>query len=250
MGPSRRDIGRTGRESVSVGGRLTLISREMLERNAVWSKDLLPEEVERARRGIVERTFGKGAYICHQGDRFDCWAGMISGLVKLSTVSDSGKQVSLAGLAAGAWFGEGSLLKNEPRRYDLVALRETRLLLMDLATFNWLLAHSVGFNRFLVHQFNERLGQFIGQVENDRMLDATGRVARALASIFNPRLNPGVGKHIAITQEEIGLLSGLSRQVTNQSLKVLEIAGVLQAERGGIVIRDWSDLQKYGPVAG
>jgi CRP/FNR family transcriptional regulator, cyclic AMP receptor protein len=225
-----------------------VVSLESLGQIAVWSKELLAEEAERARRGITERTYGKGAYICHQGDRFDCWAGMISGLVKLSTVSDSGKQVSLAGLAAGAWFGEGSILKNEPRRYDLVALRETRLGLMDLGTFNWLLEHSVGFNRFLVHQFNERLGQFIGQVENDRMLDATGRVARALASIFNPRLNPGVGKHIAITQEEIGLLSGLSRQVTNQSLKVLETAGVLQAERGGIAIRDWRDLLKYGTM--
>lgn len=213
---------------------------------AAWARDLTPEEAEKARRGIVERTYGKGNYICHQGDRFDCWGGVVSGLVKLSTVSDSGKQVSLAGLAAGAWFGEGSLLKNEPRRYDLVALRESRLMLMDLPTFNWLFEHSVGFNRFLVHQFNERLGQFIGQVENDRMLDATGRVARALASIFNPRVNPGVGTHLAITQEEIGLLSGLSRQVTNQSLKVLEHAKVLQVERGGIAIRDWLDLVRFG----
>jgi CRP-like cAMP-binding protein len=213
---------------------------------AAWARDLTPEEAEKARRGIVERTYGKGNYICHQGDRFDCWGGVVSGLVKLSTVSDSGKQVSLAGLAAGAWFGEGSLLKNEPRRYDLVALRESRLMLMDLPTFNWLFEHSVGFNRFLVHQFNERLGQFIGQVENDRMLDATGRVARALASIFNPRVNPGVGTHLAITQEEIGLLSGLSRQVTNQSLKVLEQAKVLQVERGGIAIRDWLDLVRFG----
>ncbi len=213
---------------------------------AAWARDLTPEEAEKARRGIVERTYGKGNYICHQGDRFDCWGGIVSGLVKLSTVSDSGKQVSLAGLAAGAWFGEGSLLKNEPRRYDLVALRESRLMLMDLPTFNWLFEHSVGFNRFLVHQFNERLAQFIGQVENDRMLDATGRVARALASIFNPRVNPGVGTHLAITQEEIGLLSGLSRQVTNQSLKVLEHARVVQVERGGIAIRDWLDLVRFG----
>lgn len=225
-----------------------MISLDALKRVAIWSQELSAEEAERARKGMVEKTFGKGAYIAHQGDRFDCWAGVVSGLVKLSTVSDSGKQVSLAGLAAGAWFGEGSLLKNEPRRYDLVALRETRLAMMDIATFNWLFEHSVGFNRFLVRQFNERLGQFIGQVENDRLLDATGRVARALASIFNPQLNPGVGTHIAITQEEIGLLSGLSRQVTNQSLKVLENARALQAERGGISIRDWKDLVRYGAV--
>ena len=213
---------------------------------AVWSKELTPEEAERARKGISEKTYSKGAYLCHQGDRFDAWASVITGLVKMSTVSDSGKQVSLAGLASGAWFGEGSILKQEPRRYDVIALRETRLALMDLPTFHWLYENSVGFNRFLVRQFNERLGQFIGQVENERMLDATGRVARALASIFNPQLNPGVGKHLAITQEEVGLLSGLSRQVTNQSLKVLEQSGILQVERGGIAIRDWRDLARYG----
>lgn len=218
----------------------------MLKQVAVWSHEMTDEERERARKGISERTYGKGAYICHQGDRFDSWAGVVTGLVKLATVSDLGKQVSLAGLTNGAWFGEGSLLKSEARRYDIVALRESRLMLMDMATFNWMLEHSVGFNRYLVRQFNERLGQFIGQVENDRMLDATGRVAHTLALLFNPRTNPGVGRQIAITQEEIGLLSGLSRQVTNQSLKILEGRGLLQVERGGISIKDWRDLFQLG----
>lgn len=227
-----------------------MISLEMLRKVAVWSAELTPEEAERARRGISEKTFGKGAFICHQGDRFDYWGGVISGIVKLSTVSDSGKQVSLAGLAAGAWFGEGSVLKKERRRYDLVALREARLALMDSGTFFWLYENSTGFNRYLVRQFNERLGQFIGQVENERLLDATGRVARALATIFNPTLNPGIGTHIGITQEEIGLLSGLSRQVTNQSLKALETSGILVAERGGVSIRDWRDLINYGVLRG
>jgi CRP-like cAMP-binding protein len=227
-------------------GEAQVISLDMLRQVAVWAKELTAEEAERARRGISERAYAKGAFICHQGDRFDPWAGIVSGLVKLSTVSDAGKQVSLAGLAAGAWFGEGSVLKNEPRRYDLIALRETRLALMDSGTFFWLYEQSVGFNRFLVRQLNERLGQFIGQVENERLLDATGRVARALATMFNPSLNPGIGKHIGITQEEIGLLSGLSRQVTNQSLKVLEGSGILVAERGGVTIRDWKDLANYG----
>ncbi|MCA0399323.1 MAG: Crp/Fnr family transcriptional regulator [Proteobacteria bacterium] len=223
-----------------------MVSLEVLRQVAVWSRELATEELERARKGISERAYAKGAFICHQGDRFDSWAGVISGLVKLSTVSDAGKQVSLAGLAAGAWFGEGSVLKSEARRYDLVALRDTRLALMDSATFFWLYEHSVGFNRFLVRQLNERLAQFIGQVENERLLDATGRVARALATMFNPALNPGLGTHLSITQEEIGLLSGLSRQVTNQSLKTLESAGILRAERGGIAIRDWQDLRSFG----
>lgn len=219
-----------------------MISLELLNRAAVWAAELTDEERERARKGIVEKTYGKGVYVCHQGDRFNSWAGVFTGLVKVATVSDRGKQVSLAGFTNGAWFGEGSLIKGEMRRYDIVALRDSRLMLMDATTFAWLLDHSVGFNRYLVRQFNERLGQFIGQVENDRMLDAAGRVSRTLGSLFNPRTNPGVGQQLAITQEEVGLLSGLSRQVTNQSLKLLEGRGKLTVGRGGIAIRDWRDL--------
>lgn len=222
-----------------------MISPERLQEIARWSHELKPDEMERARRGIVEKSYGRGSYICHRGDRFDCWAGVLSGLLKLSTDSASGKAVTFAGLPIGAWFGEGSLLKSEARRYDLVALRDTRLALMDFATFSWLFENSVAFNRFLVRQLNERLGQFIGQVENDRMLDAPARIARALAALFNPELHPGVGLHLEITQEELGLLSGLSRQATNQSLKVLELANVLRNERGGVTIRDWKELIRY-----
>jgi CRP/FNR family cyclic AMP-dependent transcriptional regulator len=224
-----------------------LISLERLSTIAHWSRSLPPLEAERARRGVTEKSYAAGSYICHLGDRFDVWTGVIDGLVKLATCSDSGKAITFAGLPSGAWFGEGTVLKSEPRRYDLVALRDTRLALMDSATFFWLFENSVGFNRFLVRQLNERLGQFMGLVENDRMLDAPSRIARSLAFLFNPELHPSVGLQLAISQEEIGLLSGLSRQATNRSLKVLEDAGILRMERGVVEIRAWKDLIGYEP---
>ena len=58
-----------------------MISLDTLKQVAVWSHDLTDEERERARKGISEKTYGKGAYICHQGDRFDSWAGVVTGLV-------------------------------------------------------------------------------------------------------------------------------------------------------------------------
>jgi hypothetical protein len=72
------------------------------------------------------------------------------------------------------------------------------------STFFWLLENSVGFNRFLVGQLNERLGQFIASVEYGRTLDATARLARSIASFFNPILYPDLTRHMEITQEEIG----------------------------------------------
>ena len=146
-------------------------------------------------------------------------------------------------MSAGAWFGEGSVLKNEPRRYDVVALRDTRIAMMNRSTFMWLFENSVGFSRFLVTQLNERLGRFIGLVEVGRTLDATARLARSIASLFNPILYPNATRHLEITQEEIEALSGLLRQNANQCLKTLERAGLLRLEYGGITVLDLDGLR-------
>jgi CRP/FNR family cyclic AMP-dependent transcriptional regulator len=169
-----------------------VISREHLLKIAFWARDLTEGEIEQARRGIVEKTFPTGSYICHRGDRLESWTGVVDGLAKMGTVSKSGKDVTFAGLWAGGWFGEGTILKDEARRYDIVALRETRMALMSRATFLWLFEHSVAFNRFLVRQLNERLGQFIAIVEYDRTLEAPERVALNIAWLFNPVLFPGI----------------------------------------------------------
>ena len=223
-----------------------MISREHLLEIAFWARDLAEPEIEHARRGIVEKNYPADSYICHRGDRLDSWTGVVSGLVKMGTVSKSGKDVTFAGLRAGGWFGEGTILKGEPRLYDLMALRETRLALMSRATFHWLFEHSVGFNRFLVRQLNERLGQFIAVVEYDRTLVAAERVARNIAWLFNPVLFPGGRNHLEITQEELGLLIGISRQATNKALQALENAGLLEVERNGITVRNLAGLARYG----
>ncbi|MDI1264389.1 MAG: Crp/Fnr family transcriptional regulator [bacterium] len=223
-----------------------MIAAEYLKRIAAWSRELNDREIEVARAGIVEKSYRADEFIFMRGDCFDYWTGIVTGLARMGTVSSGGKAASFAGLTAGAWFGEGSMLKTEPRRYDVVALRDTRLALMDRNTFFWLFENSVGFNRFLVRQLNERLGQFIGALEHGRTLDATGRVARSIASLFNPILYPDLTRHLEITQEEIGALSGISRQNANQCLKRLEKEGLLRLEYGGVTIIDLDRLRDYG----
>lgn len=220
-------------------------AREDIARDAVWASELKEDELERARRGIVERHFPKGAYVCHRGDRLDYWTGVLSGLVKISTISHSGKAMTFAGAGAGGWFGEGSVIKDEPRKYDLVAIRDTRLAMMPRSTFMWLFENSTGFNRFLVRQLNERMGQFIATIEYDRILGPKARVARNLSWLFNPVLYPGTGEEIEISQEELGLLAGLSRPVVNRSLRELEEEGLLTVSHNRITVLKLAALQSY-----
>lgn len=211
-----------------------------------WTGGLSPDQLERVKRSITEREYSSGAYVCRKGEPSSAWIGVVDGLVKLNTVAASGKAVTLAGIPAGSWFGEGSVLKSEPRRYDVVALRGSRIAFMPEATFRWLLDTSIPFNRFLLTQLNERLGHFIGTIENERLLDPDARIARAVASLFNPYLYPVTEPQIQISQEEIGLLSGVSRQRVNQALQVLEKARLLRVDYGGITVLDLDGLRRYG----
>lgn len=217
-----------------------------LQRLAFWASALSEAEADRALRGISERSYPAGGSICHKGDRLEHWTGVQHGLVKIAAVSADGRAMTFAGIGAGGWFGEGSVIKKEPRKYDLVALRDTRLALLNQATFDWLFYNSPGFNRFLVHQLNERMGQFIATIEYDRILDATPRVARHIAWLLNPVLYPHTGSRIEISQEELALLAGVSRQQVSRALQALESAALIEVSRGGLLVRDVGRLASFG----
>lgn len=214
-------------------------------RQTIWARDLTPEQMARVEADTVEQCVAKGGYICRKGEMVDAWIGIIDGLAKINNLSPDGKSVTFTGIASGSWFGEGTLLKQEARKYDVVALRDSRVARMPAKTFMWLLDNSLPFTRFLLMQLNERLGQFIGMVEFDRLLDVDTRVARCLAALFNAHLYPGTDTLLQISQEEIGYLSGASRQRANQALQVLEKEGLLKVDYGGIQILDLEGLKRF-----
>ena len=114
---------------------------------------------------------------------------------------------------------------------------------LPIDSFHWLLDHSIGFNRFVMNQLNERLGQFISAREIDRMNNPDLRVARSLAALFNPVLYPGVGEVLRITQQELAYLVGLSRQRVNEALRALEAQGTIRVEYGGLRVLDITALR-------
>ncbi len=223
-----------------------MLTLEAALRSSTWGQALTEEEFARALSGTVERTLETGAFICMKGEPVDHWMGVVDGLVKMASCWVTGKTTTFTGLATGGWFGEGSLLKNDTRKYDVMALRTSRIAYMNRSTFLWLMDHSIPFNRFLITQLNERLGQFIGMMENERLLDTDARLARNLAAMFNPVLYPGTGPELQISQEEIGFLAGLSRQRVNQALKALQEANLLRLEYGKLTILDLDRLRNYG----
>ena len=128
-------------------------------------------------------------------------------------------------------------------------LRSSLVAGITVQTFDWLLDHSIGFNRFVMNQLNERLGQFIAAREIDRLTHPDERVARNLAALFHPILYPGVGTLLRITQQELGYLVGLSRQRVNEALHNLSAVGAIRIEYGGVRVLDLQALQRAQPAS-
>ena len=143
----------------------------------------------------------------------------------------------------GGWFGEGTAIKREIYRYNIQALRKSLVAGLHVDTFHWLLDHSIGFNRFVMNQLNERLGQFIAAREIDRLNNPNIRVARSLAALFNPVLYPGLGPVLRITQQELAYLVGLSRQRVNEALTTLAAEGAIAVEYGGLRVTNLQALR-------
>jgi CRP/FNR family transcriptional regulator, cyclic AMP receptor protein len=210
-----------------------------------WWPLLSTAEREQVAKDVQVAVAHKGERICRFGKQATLWLGVIDGLLKMSKDTARGVPLTFTGITSGAWFGEGTLLKREFYRYDIEALRTSVVAGLPIESFFRLLETSLPFNRFVMMQLNERLGQFIAAREIDRDTDPDLRVARSLAALFHPVLYPGVGTLLRITQEELGYLVGLSRQRTNTALRQLQSLQLIDIEYGGVRVLNLDALRRF-----
>lgn len=209
-----------------------------------WLAVLEPAERARVQAALQVAETDVGELVCRIGRPATYWFGVVDGLLKMSNDSAQGAPMTFTGVPPGAWFGEGTLLKRETYRYNIEALRKSLIAGLPIAAFHELLETSIPFNRYVLHQINERLGQFIAAREIDRLTDPDTRVARSLAALFHPVLYPGVGTLLRITQQELGYLVGLSRQRVNEALRELQSQQLIRIEYGGVRVLDLEGLQR------
>ena len=198
------------------------------------------------RAGSVLRHYEAGAFITRRGEPSAHWIGVHTGLIKLAVYNADGRGATFSGVPAGGWCGEGSVLKRELRRYDVVAVRAADIILVPADLFHLLLAESLSFNAFVIRQLNERMGQFIATIQNQRLLAVDAQVAQAIAQLFHPMLYPRTSSVLELSQEEIGLLTGISRQRVNQALGHLAELKLISIAYQAIRVVDLDGLRRYG----
>ncbi len=194
------------------------------------------------------RRLQHGEHLFLRGDPPDGLYALLEGTVRVSGVTEAGKEAILSIIEPPAWFGEIALFDRLPRTHNAVADGAVRLLHLPQADMLDLLTQDPERWRELGVLMALRLRlTFIG-MEDLALLSAESRLLRRLVWLVQ---TPTPGQHhvpsgdptqpepprvLPLSQAQLGMMLSLSRQTTNQILQSLQDQGVLRVAYGRIEV--------------
>ena len=217
---------------------LTIDERSNIESGSWFSKLSQPLRQAILSRSTVRRL-ADGATLSARGAPAEDWCGVAKGAVRVSSVSLSGKQVTLTYVEPGTWFGDIALFDGLPRTHDANAHGETTLLVVRKADFKDLLAQHVELYDALLRLNCRRLRLMFDTIEDLNTRPLAARLAKQillLARSYGIEDGEEIRIGLQLAQEDLAQMLGASRQRVNQELKGFERDAAVRIEPTRLVV--------------
>ena len=203
----------------------------------------LPESVKALLKRAKINRFPKKTTIVQAGAEAHSLYLILKGSVSIIIEEDDHREIIVAYLNAGDFFGEMGLFETQSHRTAEVRTRDVcEIAEIDYDTFHELCHQYPDLSYALFAQLARRLKNTTRKVTDLAFIDVSGRIARCLIDLANQpeaMMLPN-GRQIRITRQEIGRLVGCSREMVGRVLKTLEEQGMIETEGKAILIYDAS----------
>jgi CRP-like cAMP-binding protein len=205
-------------------------------------RDLESDALDQLCRYARKRTFKRGATIFAKGDPGQSLFFIIGGTVKIGVSSADGRGAIFNMVDAGEMFGEIAVLDGLARTADAIANSDCELFVIDRRDFMSLLASQPALATKLIELLCVRLRWISDHVEQVIFPELSGKLAKALMRLID---RPGAAsdRKIAITQQEIGEMLGMSRESVNKQLHEWAERKLVRLQRGSITVIDVESLK-------
>lgn len=197
------------------------------------------EWLETFLRHSHRRQYPSKTTIIHHGDQPDTLYYIVEGSVSVVVEDDDGREIVLAYLNKGDFFGEMGLFDDENNRSAWVVARtKCELAEINYEQFRRLAKQEPEILFALTSQITNRLRKTSTKVKDLAFLDVTGRVAATLLDLAKQpdAITHPDGMQIRITRQEIARIVGCSREMVGRVLKDLEEQGMIHARGKTMVI--------------
>jgi CRP/FNR family transcriptional regulator, cyclic AMP receptor protein len=199
---------------------------------------LTESQLEILASGTVRRNYPKGRTIVAEGEPSQSLYILLSGRAKVQRSDSEGKEVILAVLMSGEFFGEMSLIDDAPRSASVITLESCDFLAINKENFKAMLSQNAELGLAVMRGLVKRLREADKKIETLALLDVYGRVARVLLDFSE---NVG-GERIVkakLPRQEIAKMIGASREMVSRVMKGLEIDGyIVSLPEGKLALRE------------
>ena len=212
--------------------------RAVLSRSALL-REMAPRDLDAVLARVVTRQIARGEFILHRGDPSLGMFVIAAGRVRISLVSEEGKEVALSVLGPGETLGEMSLLDGEDCSADASAQEDCVLFLIERAQFLRMLRGNVDFCIRMLAILTGRLRRANAAIEDIALLDLPTRLGRLLLRLardYGVRKADGLRIEVKLSQRDLSTLVGSSREKVNRQLRKWEKERVLGKDGGRIVV--------------
>ena len=226
------------------GGRRSFPSDKlaMLRKHPIFC-DLESEAFDQLCRYAKHTTLKRGATLFSKGDPGNSLCAVISGTVKMSISSPDGRSAIFNLIGPGEIFGEIAVLDGQSRTADATANTNCEIFVIDRREFLPFVRSHPELAMKFIELLCAKLRWTSDQVEQVILQNLPGRLASALIRLAEKQeLAPG-GRTIAVTQQEISEMVGMTRESINKQLRVWATRKWVRLEHGAIVVLDAEPLQ-------
>lgn len=187
------------------------------------------------------RRYPAKSTLVHEGEHSDTLFYIVSGSVSVQIEDEDHREIVLAYLNPGEFFGEMGLFdeKNQRRSARIVSRTPCEIAEISYSNFRRLAEQMSDILFTLAGQMAIRLRDTSRKVGHLAFMDATGRVARALLDLTKQpdAMTHPDGMQIKVTRQELGRIIGCSREMVGKILKNMEEQGLIEAHGKTIVVR-------------
>jgi CRP/FNR family transcriptional regulator, cyclic AMP receptor protein len=206
-------------------------------------RDLGSEALDQLCRYANLTSLKRGATIFSKGDPGNCLFAVISGTVKISISSAGGRNAILNLMGPGEIFGEVAVLDGQARTADATANTDCEIYIIDRREFLPFVRSQPALAMKFIELLCGRLRWTSDQVEQVILQNLPGRLASALIRLTEKHKPSPVGRTIAITQQEISEMIGMTRESINKQLRVWAARKWVRLEHGAIVVLNAEPLE-------
>jgi CRP/FNR family cyclic AMP-dependent transcriptional regulator len=225
---------------------------EQLRRHELLRR-FVAEDLQALVSHATVRTYDERATLFTQGEAGQTVLVVVHGYVKLSALTAGGREVVFDVVGPNDVFGELAVLIDLPRAATAVALAPCAVLAIDGHAFVDALARSPEAMFWMIRLLGHRVSRTTEQMTDGLDLPAPGRLAKALLELAALRSRPvteGLQINLALSQRELGGMTGLIRESINKHLGAWRDAGWLSLSGRTITLRDLSALRALVRDAG